>query len=164
MLGMKLYMYRTVPLSKIRSSSLYTQQWCTSYMFAESFFFFCKQDQDGTAVLSWSCLQAVSKPVWRTPLLCVQWRTPDLGQRNCPIHEELHSKNKFEKSVYLGAFIIRIYHDARSREHQISADLQGISRKFVLSVASLGSTDTAVCQVRPTRCPSPIFNKKNQMT
>ena len=32
----------------------------------------CKQDQDG---LSWSCLQAVSKPVWHTPLLCVQWKT-----------------------------------------------------------------------------------------
>ena len=30
------------------------------------------------------------------PLLCVQWKTPDDGQRNCPKHE-FHSKNKFEK-------------------------------------------------------------------
>jgi len=38
-LGMKLYVFRTVPLSIIRSFSLYTQQWCTSvsYRFAESF-------------------------------------------------------------------------------------------------------------------------------
>ena len=35
-LGMKLYMFRTVPLSIIRSFSLYTQQWYMSYRFAES--------------------------------------------------------------------------------------------------------------------------------
>jgi hypothetical protein len=29
--GIKLYMFQTVPLSIIRSSSLYKQQWCTSY-------------------------------------------------------------------------------------------------------------------------------------
>ena len=44
------------------------------------------------AVPSWSCSQAVSKPVWHIPLLCVQWKTPDDGQRNCPKHVELHSK------------------------------------------------------------------------
>jgi len=31
---MKLYMFRTVPLSIIRSFSLYTQQWYMSYRFA----------------------------------------------------------------------------------------------------------------------------------
>jgi len=25
-------------------------------------------------------------------LLCVQWKTPDDGQRNCPKHVEFHSK------------------------------------------------------------------------
>jgi len=35
-LGMKLYMFRTVPLSSIRSFSLYTQQWYMLYMFADS--------------------------------------------------------------------------------------------------------------------------------
>jgi hypothetical protein len=35
-LGMKLYMFRTVPLSFIRSFSLYTQQWYMSYIFADS--------------------------------------------------------------------------------------------------------------------------------
>jgi len=35
-LGMKLYMFRTVPLSIIRSFSLYTQQWYVSYSFADS--------------------------------------------------------------------------------------------------------------------------------
>ena len=44
---------------------------------------------------------------------------PDDGQRNCPKHVEIYSKNKFEKLVHLVGFIIRIYHDARSPEHQI---------------------------------------------
>jgi len=50
---------------------------------------------------------AVSEPVWHVPLLCVQWKTPDDGQRNCPKHEVFHSKNKFEKLVHLVGFITR---------------------------------------------------------
>jgi len=34
--GIKLYMFRTVPLSIIMSFSLYTQQWYMSYRFADS--------------------------------------------------------------------------------------------------------------------------------
>jgi hypothetical protein len=37
------------------------------------------------SVPSWSCSQAVHKTVWHIQLLCVQWKTPDDGQRNCPI-------------------------------------------------------------------------------
>jgi len=87
---MKLYMFRTAPLSIIRSFSLYTQQWYMSYRFAGSL---------GE--------QVVSKPVWHIPLLCVQWKTPDDGQRSCPKHVEFNSKNKFEKLVHLVGFIIR---------------------------------------------------------
>ena len=65
------------------------------------------------------CSQAVSKPVWHIPLLCVQWKTPDDGQRSCLKHVEFNSKNKFEKLVHLVGFIIRNYHNARSPEHQI---------------------------------------------
>ena len=65
-------------------------------------------------VPSWSCSQAV----WPTPLLCVQWKTPDDGQRNCPKRVEFYSKNKFEKLVHLVGFITRIWHDARSPERQ----------------------------------------------
>jgi len=75
-----------------------------------------QHDQNGTAVPSWSCPQAVSKPVWHTPLLYVQRRTLDDGQRNCPKHVEFYSKNKFEKLAHLFGFIIRIYHDAWSPE------------------------------------------------
>jgi hypothetical protein len=67
----------------------------------------CERDRNGTAVLSWSCSQTVSKPVWHIPLPCVQWKTPDDGQRNCPKHVEFHSKDKFEKLVKLVGFIVR---------------------------------------------------------
>jgi len=40
------------------------------------------------------CEQAVSKPVWHIPLLCVQWRTPDDGQRDCPKHVEFYFQEK----------------------------------------------------------------------
>jgi hypothetical protein len=50
---------------------------------------------------------AVSRLVWHIPLLCVQWKTPDDGQRNCLKRVEFHSKNKFEKLVRLVGFIIR---------------------------------------------------------
>jgi hypothetical protein len=30
--------------------------------------------------------------VWHIPLLCVQWKTPDDVQRNCPKHVEFLSK------------------------------------------------------------------------
>ena len=162
-------MFRTVPLSIIRSFSLYTQQWYMSYRFADSlragsgrnwssvlilvkcplnvliltikptrctnfseFFldwnstcfgqFLCPSSgvfhcthSNGT---SRSCSQAVSKPVWHIPLLCVQWKTPDDGRRNFPKHVEFYSKNKFEKLLDLVGFIIIIYHDVQSPERQ----------------------------------------------
>jgi hypothetical protein len=77
---MKLYIFRTVHPSIIRSFSLYAQQCYMSYNFSP-----------------WSCSQAVSKSVWHIPLLCVQWKSPDEGQSNCLKHVEFHSKNKFEK-------------------------------------------------------------------
>jgi hypothetical protein len=45
-------------------------------------------------------------------------KTPDDGQKNCPKHVELYSKNKLEKLVHVVGFNIRIYHDARSPECQ----------------------------------------------
>jgi len=128
-------MFRTVPLSIIRSFLLYTQQWYVSYRFADSLRAGSGrnlQAGSGRTIPSWSCSQAVSKPVWHIPLLCVQWKIPDDGQRNCPKQEEFYSKNLFEKLVHLRGFIITIYHDARSRERQI----QEISFFFSSSLRS----------------------------
>jgi hypothetical protein len=62
----------------------------------------CEQDQDRTSC----CLKAVCKTVWHIPLLCVQWKTPDDGQKICLKHVEFHSKNKFEKLLHLVGFNI----------------------------------------------------------
>ena len=51
-------------------------------------------------------------------LLCVQWKTPDDVQENCPKQVEFYYINKFENLVHLVGFIIRIYHGARSSERQ----------------------------------------------
>jgi len=79
-------MFRTVPLSIIRSFSLDTQQWYMSYWFADSY--------------------QLSAKLY--VLLCVQWKTPNDVQRNCPKHVDFYYKNKFEKLVHLIGFIIRI--------------------------------------------------------
>ena len=83
-------MFRTFPLSIIRSFPLYTQQWYMSYRFRP----------DPARKLS-----------AHIPLLCVQWKSLDDGQRNCPKDVEFYSKNKFEKWVHLVGFIIRICHN-----------------------------------------------------
>jgi len=72
-----------------------------------------------------ACEQGVSKTLWHIPLLCVQWKTPDDGQRKCPKHVEFYCKNKFEKLVHPVGFILRIICDARARERQISHILRG---------------------------------------
>ena len=56
-------------------------------------------------------------------LLCIQCWTPNDGQKTCPKHVELYSKNKCEKLVHLVGFIMRIYHDARSSECEMSVVL-----------------------------------------
>jgi len=97
---MKFYMFRTVTVSTIRNFSLYTQQWYMSYRFADSL-------RAGTGRSSVLFLSVI-KHVWHTPLLCIQWKIPDDGRRNCPKHVEFYSKNKFEKLVHLVGLITGI--------------------------------------------------------
>ena len=62
--------------------------------------------------------QAVSKPVWHIPLLCVQWKTHVDGKRNCPKHVEFHSRNKFEELMYLVGFIIKKINTMHGQIHE----------------------------------------------
>ena len=156
----KLYMFRTFSLSIIRSFSLYTQQWCMSYRLADSLragsgrnSFMIKLYMFRTVPLSiircfftahtamlygiqvrWQLASRIrmelspdktlhvsdsssvhhqvffhythSNGVCHTGLLCLEWKTRDDGQRNCPKHVEFYSKNKSEKLVHLVSFII----------------------------------------------------------
>jgi hypothetical protein len=91
---MKLYMFRTIPLSIIRSYSPYTQQWYMSYMFVESF----------RAFPSWSCSKAVCMTY--TFAECTMnnswWWTEELSETS-----RVSFQNKFEKLVHVVGFIIR---------------------------------------------------------
>ena len=57
---------------------------------------------------SWSCSQAISEPVWHTPMLCVCSEKLLMMDTGSLKHVEFYSKNKFEKLVHLVGFIIRI--------------------------------------------------------
>jgi len=77
--------------------SLYTQQWCMSYRFVDSF-------RGGP---SWSCSKAVYKPVWHAPFLSVQWINSwwwaDELSETCRVSWQ----NKFVKLVHLVGFITK---------------------------------------------------------
>ena len=83
------------------------------------------------------CWQLASKLC--VPLLCVQWQTPDNGQKNSLKHVEFYSKNKFQELVQLVGFIIRIFHYSRWPEPQIS----------LLISSSLSSLE-----LQPKKCPN----------
>ena len=88
-LGMKLYMFRTVPLSIIRSFSLYAQQWYMSYMFADNLQTSCQQ-----TCMTYTIAVCTVKHSW--------WWTEELSKTL-----EFQSKNKFEKLVHLVGVVIR---------------------------------------------------------
>jgi len=105
-------MFRTVPLSIIWS--YFTVHTAVVYVIQV-----CCQVASRIRtepVPSWSCCQQIYMTY--TIGVCVQWKTADDGQRNCPKYVEFYSQNKFEKLVHLVGFIIRIYHEARSPERQ----------------------------------------------
>jgi len=118
---LKLHMFQTVPLSILRSSSLYTQQWYMSYRYdiynynstcfgqflcPSSGVFHCTHSNgichtgmtytiktlhvsDSSSVQHQEFFTVHTAmvhviEVWHIPLLCVQLKTPDDGQRNCP--------------------------------------------------------------------------------
>jgi hypothetical protein len=142
---MKLYMFRTVPLSSIRSYALYTKQWCMSYRFVNSF----RAAGSGWHIsaililLLESCLQTCMTHT--TPECTVNnswWWTEELSE-TCRVS----FPKKFEKLVRLFGFIIRKFvtmhgHmnvECKKRE-RIFSFLEG-ERNFLTSSANIICTD-----------------------
>jgi len=67
---------------------MYTQQWFMSYKISDSL-------RAGTG----------RKQYVHIPLLCLQRKTPDDGQKNSPKHVGFYSTSKFEKWMHLIGFI-----------------------------------------------------------
>ena len=85
--GMKLYMFRTVPLSMIRSFSPYTQQRYMSYQFVDSL-----QAGSGWNPKPACKLLANLYDIYRCCVYGEKLLMMDSG--NCPKHVEFHSKIK----------------------------------------------------------------------
>ena len=77
--------------------SLYTQQWCMSYSFEDSF----------RAGPFWSCSKAIFKAVWHTPLLSVQWINSWWWAEELPETCRVSYRSKSGKLVHLVGFTIR---------------------------------------------------------
>jgi len=108
-------MFRTVPLSIIRSFSLCTQQWYMSYRFADSLLASCQQTHafrpDPALKLSANLYDIYHCCVCSEKLLMMDRGTVRNMWSFIP-------KINFEKLMHLVGLIIRIYHDARSPERQ----------------------------------------------
>jgi len=78
-------------------------------------------------------------------LLCVQWKTPDDVEGNCPKHVEFYSKNKFEKFAHLVGFIITTYNDARSPE-RFPLHYRKIIRSLIVVILGVGHVIYVRCK------------------
>ena len=106
-IGIELYVFQTGFLSIIRGQVPYIQQ---QVHIIQVMLAACQRDPDPTSKHNLYDMYL---------LLCIQYQTPDDGQKTCLKHVEFYSKNKFQKLAHLVGFIIRIYHDTRSSEGQI---------------------------------------------
>ena len=101
--------------------------------------------------------QAVSKPVWHMPLLCVQWKTPDDGQRNCPKHIVL-----LEESITMHSHLNIKWRNCVGSTRQIfvqyKADICTVQdRYFYKSVTWITALDSMVLHSEDTsRKHSPV--------
>ena len=66
-----------------------------------------EQDQDGTAVLSWSCSKDVHKPVLHKPMPSVQWINSWWWTEELPATCRFSCRSKFGKLAHLVGFIIK---------------------------------------------------------
>ena len=151
-------MFQTVPLSIIGCFSLYTQQWYTSYRFADSL----------------RARKLSAKPVWHSIAVCTVWNSRWWTEELSEICRVLF-QNKFEKLVHLVGFTIRMYHDARSSEHQkrkVSCRIKLIPEVLIyfgMICRLMGPVTTSLCLImlgregvhslvsRSTVFQSPVF-------
>ena len=151
----KHYMFRTVPLSIIRSISLYTHQRYMSNRFADSL----------RAGSGWNCssvlilLASCNCNLYDIYRRCVYSEKPLMMDRGTV--RNIHSfipKNKFQKLVHQVGFIIGIYHDARSLEHQTVRDIYFFSSMgshnvyFIPTVPPTGKCWSEDCLEKTKTC------------
>ena len=112
--GIKLYMFRTVPLSTIRNfftvhtAMVHVIQLASSRIRTELQF----RPDPAACKLSANLYDIYHCCAYSE-------KNPDGWKRNCPKHVEFYSKNKFLKLWHLVRSSMRIYHEAQSPERQM---------------------------------------------
>jgi hypothetical protein len=112
----------------------------------------CYQDQDGTAVpsWSWSCSKAVYKLVWHIPLLSVKWINSWWWTEELSETCRVSCQNKFVKLVHLVGYIIKKFVTVHG--HTNVKFLAVIWSLFHLTLTGLynHSSDFFFCRSNPT--------------
>ena len=146
-------MFQTVPLSIIRSFSLYTQQWYMSYSLRAGSRWNCSS----LLILLESCQQTRMT----IPMLCVQWKTPDDGQRNCPKHV-VSIQNKFVKLEHLVGFIRRIFSVIYTKivlhVWQIASWIYWLCYGSYLCIPHTFNSYISSCLLAPLTSTNPLFS------
>ena len=121
--GIKLYIFRTVPLFIIRSTlyTLYTQQWYKSYRFADSFRAESERNcssililLNSVLILLTSCQQTCMTYTIAVCTVGNSWWWNEKPSETCRVLFQ----NKIWEISASSWFIIRIYQDARSLERR----------------------------------------------
>ena len=103
-------MFRTAPLSIIRSFQLYIQQWYMLYMFVDSL----RAGRGWILILLVSCQQnCMTYTIAVCTVINSWWWTEELSETF-----RVLLQNKFEELVHLFGCIVRIFQEARSPESQ----------------------------------------------
>ena len=109
---MKIYMFRTVPLSIVRSFPLYTQQWYMSYRFADSLW----AGAFAPAHKLLACRPANRQSTGKQntyQLLYIYSITPDDELQICPKHVEVDWRNNLRINIASSWFLLhRSYHSS----------------------------------------------------
>ena len=91
-------------------------------------------------------------------LLCVQWKTPEDGQRKCPKHVEFYSKNIFEKLVHLVGFTTRSHYWVPNFSFLLAdGHFSGASPSTVSTPTGASKNDSNKKTYPRSRCPCAIY-------
>ena len=115
-------MFRTVPLSIIRSFSLYTQQWYMSYRFADRL-------RAGSGEEEEEGVDQPALPGWRQPIRCAKDVTVIIGN-TVPINSGCHVREDFSENYPQFGRFLRNVHQTCPRPKKFAGALNYQPSRF----------------------------------
>ena len=142
-------MFRTVPLSIIRSPVLYIAIGICHRGYAHSLLASSQHNPYGIYIL-----------------LCVQYWTPDDGQRNCPKHAEFFISVINQVDAQNFCFTISLFHASTCFFHMCSKHVEAwnkliVKQNFCASTWLITETNTPRCTVKKTLKNVEFYSQNN---